>query len=179
LTVPENTWLQLMLIVPPLELPLRGHVTWSDPAHQAIGVSFSADSPQHMHDLSRAILGLAFEHESARPAAALFVDDAATTALLCEPLRRHGYVPRVVRTPLEAAECLGRPRPPVHLAIVSHRALGMPGADVLAYLAAEHPNVARIAIDEPAAVAHASVDEILPPAYPERELEALLASLDH
>lgn len=176
--IPRGTWVSLSIIVPPLELRARGCVSWWSPRRHAVGIAFAHGSHEHEHNLGRAMLALAFEQESARPAAALFVDDPATTARLCEPLRRHGYVPRVITTPLEATACLDRPRPPVQLAIVSHRALGMSGAEVLAFLAAEYPNVARVAIDEPGEAAKLHVDEVLPVDAPDRQLETILTELE-
>lgn len=169
----KNSSISIAVAGPRLEHHISGRVMWTDPAHHAIGVALAAGTLRPGQDLGQD-LG---RPEPEGRGAVLLVDEPRTAALLCEPLRRHGYIPYAVSTPLEAVACLARARPSVELAVVSPRAFGMPAQSLLELLASEFPQVCRIAIG--AAANDGTISEhVLSSARPEHDLEALLHETD-
>lgn len=144
-----GAWVSLALALPRGEVPAVGHVVWTDRSRAAIGVQLERGSEHHDRELGAAILGLAMEAESGRPGALVLVDDPTRAALLCESLRRHGYLPQAVRTPLDAIRTLHASQPAIKLAIVAHHALGLTGNEVDHFLESEYPDVPRISVEDP------------------------------
>lgn len=143
---PQGAWLSLTVAVPPRELSAVARVAWVDDARHAIGVELDGSSPRHK--LGLAMLALASELETERPVIAVLADDPRLAALLCDGIRRRGYVPNLVRTPLDAILVLGRENPRIGLALIARRALGMTGDAVEAFIAHEFPRIARVAVDD-------------------------------
>ena len=78
--------------------------------------------------------------------ALVLIDDASNAALVCIALRRAGYLPRVVRTPLAAIALMESLEGLVKVAVIAPRAAGLPGPNLHDFFADEYPEVARIAV---------------------------------
>ncbi len=161
----RDSQLSLAVKLPSHELSTTGHVAWIDPAHGRCGVEIDRQ-PTGQRSLGLALLELAFEIETDRPAALVLADDPCLAAELCEPVRRHDYIPIAIRTPLEAMCALCRDQPPVKVAIVAPHALGMDRETVTTFLSSEFPRIACVPLDpqdEPGDLASAvrEVDAVL------------------
>lgn len=135
----------LLELEAPSGVVTRGHVTWRTDTHDAIGVEIPKSATAS--DLASAMLAIAFERQSARPAAAILTLDPVLAARLCQPLRSEGFVPRWAATPLEAIELFEGRRPVTGLAIVGPGALGLPHEQALSFLADEYPQIRTVVLD--------------------------------
>jgi hypothetical protein len=160
--------------LPPRELPTTGCVMWRDRGGAEIGVHLDDGLPHGRRDLGAMMLAMAFEAEQPRRAAVLLIDDPRRAARLCSTLRHHGYVPCAIATPLDAAVALTRVRPRVVLAIVGARTLGLPAADVVAFLAGDFPDVDRLVIGGPPTTS--AGDARLSPESADDDLDRFLAA---
>lgn len=145
---PPGTWISLTISLPPHELDATGHVAWHDPRRHAIGVQVERGSPHHRHALDAALAVLAGERLERRREAVLLVGDPALSARLCEPLRRHGFLPVAAATPLDAIARLTHDGPAIELAIVGRDAFGVPSAQLVDLLGSEFPDVTQIELPD-------------------------------
>lgn len=150
-----------LLVGKPSELIMDGYVAWSDARRTRIGVELAPSSASGDCNLADVIAMLETEANNREGVALLFVDDPMTAAQLCIAVRRRGYLPRVVRTPLEAVTALEELQSRVRVAVVARRAVGLLGEDVRAFLADEYPTVLRVDVDDAGASLTAQLDHKL------------------
>ena len=147
--LPEpGSWVSLVFVAPPRELGAAARVAWKDERRHAIGVTLERGTHGHDHDLAAQMLALAFEVEADLPGALLLADDIGLAAQLCEPLRRHGFLPRAPATELDAIHALERERPRISLAVLAGRPFGMDIDDLAAVIADEYPHVVMLPVEE-------------------------------
>lgn len=151
-----GAWVSLIFVGPPRELGAVAHVVWKDDRRGAIGVNLERGTRGHDHDLAAMMLALAYEAESEQPGALLLSDDAEISAELCEPLRRHGFLPHAPLTELDAVYALERGRPRISLAVLAGRPFGMSIDEVATVLADEYPHVSLVPLEQLEAEARAA-----------------------
>ncbi|MGE5182159.1 MAG: PilZ domain-containing protein [Acidobacteriota bacterium] len=143
-----GAWISLTISLPPHELDATGHVAWHDRRRRAIGVQLERGSPHHRHALDAALAVLASERLERRREAVLLVGDPSLAARLCEPLRRHGFLPAAATTPLDAIARLARDGAAIELAIVARDAFGVPSAQLAELLGSEFPDVTQLELPD-------------------------------
>lgn len=143
-----GAWVSLLFAAPPHEIGATAHVAWKDRRRGAIGVMLERGTRGHDHDLAAMMLALAFEAEAPQPGALLLADDPGAAAELCEPMRRHGFLPRVPLTRLDAIAALERERPRISLAVLAGRPFGLSIDELADVLSEEYPDVAMLPLDD-------------------------------
>lgn len=131
----------------PFDLVFDGRVIWADRQQRRIGVEWLPASEASERKLEAALELLESEASTNLAVALVLIDDTSIAALACIALRREGYLPRVVQTPLAAIATMESLGALVKVAVIAPFAAGLPGPNLQDFFADEYPDVSRVAVE--------------------------------